>query len=83
MQRNKVVDVEEDILRDIQFVFPLKCYQCPLFVEMNKVREESEQPQVPPVEMDAIIRKSLEKSGKTIGEIFNAIHGSNIAEKNH
>ena len=33
--------------------------------------------------MDAIIRKSLEKSGKTIGEIFNAIHGSNIAEKNH
>ena len=83
MQRNKVVDVEEDILRDIQFVFPLKCYQCPLFVEMNKVREESEQPQVPPDEMDAIIRKSLEKSGKTIGEIFNAIHGSNIAEKNH
>ena len=77
MQRNKVVDV------DIQFVFPVKCYQCPLFVDFNKMREECDQPQVPPVEMDAIIRKSLEKSGKTIGEIFNAIHGSNIAEKNH
>lgn len=82
MQRNKV-DVDEDSTDSINFFFPIKCDQCPLFVEMNKVREESEQPQVPPVEMDTIIRKSLEKSGKTIGEIFNAIHGSNIAEKNH
>ncbi len=77
MQRNKV-EVEDEEIKEIQFVFPLKCYHCPLFTEMNRMREECEQPQVPPVEMDAIIIKSLEKSGKTVAEIYNAIHGRDI-----
>ena len=82
MQRNKV-DVEDtELMKDIQFALPLKCYQCPLFIELNKVREECEQSQVPPIEMDAIIRKSLEKSGKTVAEIYRAIHGVSIDEKN-
>ena len=82
MQRNKV-DVEDtELMKDIQFALPLKCYQCPLFVELNKMREECEQSQVPPIEMDAIIRKSLEKSGKTVAEIYRAIHGVSIDEKN-
>lgn len=82
MQRNKGEVEDTELMKDIQFVLPLKCNQCPLFIELNKVREECNQPQVPPVEMDAIIRKSLEKSGKTVAEIYKALHGVGIDEKN-
>ena len=77
MQRNKV-DVDEDATNDIQFVFPIKCNQCPLFLELNKVRELLGDTKIPPVDMDAIIRKSLEQSGKTVADIYEAIHGNKI-----
>lgn len=68
----------EDETDTVNFFFPIKCNQCPLWIELNKMLEQNGDKKIPAVEMDSIIRESLRLSGKTIKEIHKAIHGTDI-----
>lgn len=75
-QRNNTNDTDNKETEDIKFYFPIKCSQCPLLAQLNKDLEELGDKKIPAVEMNAIIRESLRKSGKSVREIYKAIHGT-------
>ena len=47
-----------DTTEAINFYFPVKCQQCPLFYAYNEQREEQGEEEIRPVEMEGIIRKA-------------------------
>lgn len=62
--------VTEEAMDAIQFYFPVKCNQCPLFDAYNTFRKNHKDREVRPVEMDDIIRNThpiIEKAKKKAG----------------
>lgn len=62
--------VTEEAMDAMQFYFPVKCNQCPLFDAYNAFMRESKKKEIRPVEMDEIIRKAapiIEKARKKAG----------------
>ena len=62
--------VTEEAMDAMQFYFPVKCNQCPLFDTYNAFMRESKKKEIRPVEMDEIIRKAapiIEKARKKAG----------------
>lgn len=62
--------VTEEAMDAIQFYFPLKCNQCPLFDAYNSYMRESKQKEIRPVEMEAVIRNAepiMQKARKKAG----------------
>ena len=59
--------VTEEAMDAMQFYFPVKCNQCPLFDSYNAFMRENKRKEIRPVEMDEIIRKAapiIEKARK-------------------
>lgn len=50
--------ITEEAMDAMQFYFPVKCNQCPLFDAYNKHLRRVKRKEVRPVEMDAIVRKA-------------------------
>jgi len=50
--------VTEEAMDAMQFYFPVKCNQCPLFDAYNKHLKRTKQKEIRPVEMDALIRNA-------------------------
>lgn len=73
IQRNKV-EPESDDTDNINFFFPLKCNQCPFYSIFEKMMNDDGE-SIRPVEMEAIIRKTVEKAYTNIKEAYNNLHG--------
>lgn len=58
MQRNKV-DVDEDSTNSINFFFPIKCDQCPLFKVWNEKRVENGEQKINAEEIGTILRNEV------------------------
>lgn len=58
MQRNKV-DVDEDSTNSINFFFPIKCDQCPLFKVWNEKRVEHGEQKINAEEIGTILRNEV------------------------
>lgn len=60
----------DEAMDAIQFYFPVKCNQCPLFDAYNAFRREHSKKEIRPVEMEGIIREVepiIEKARKKAG----------------
>ena len=50
--------VTEEAMDAIQFYFPVKCNQCPLFDSYNAFMRENKRKEIRPVEMEAVIKNA-------------------------
>jgi len=60
----------DEAMDAIQFYFPVKCNQCPLFDSYNAFRRENRKKEIRPVEMEGIVREAepiMEKARKKAG----------------
>lgn len=74
-QRN-TVEPEQEETDAINFYFPIKCRQCPLFAKFEEVLHEDVGERVRPYEMAALISKAVEKAYPDAKEAYEALHGS-------
>ena len=72
-QRNNVKP-ESDDTDNINFFFPLKCNQCPFYSIFEKMMNDDGE-SIRPVEMEAIIRKTVEKAYPDAKEAHKFLHG--------
>ena len=72
-QRNNVMP-ESDETDNINFFFPLKCSQCPLYAKLEEMMKDDGE-SIRPVEMEAIIRKTVEKAYQDAKEAHKFLHG--------
>lgn len=79
-QRN-TVEPEREETDAINFYFPIKCNQCPLFAKFDEVLHEDVGERVRPDEMVSLIIKAVEKAYPDAKEAYEALHGSSY-EKN-
>lgn len=75
-QRN-TVEPEQEETDAINFYFPIKCSQCPLFAKFNEVLHKDVGEKVRPDEMAALIGKVVEKAYPDAKEAYEALHGRN------
>lgn len=75
-QRN-TVEPEQEETDAINFYFPIKCSQCPLFAKLNEVLHKDVGEKVRPDEMAALIGKVVEKAYPDAKEAYESLHGRN------
>lgn len=75
-QRN-TVEPEQEETDAINFYFPIKCSQCPLFAKFNEVLHKDVGEKVRPDEMAALIVKVVEKAYPDAKEAYESLHGRN------
>lgn len=73
-QRNPV-EPEQEETDAINFYFPIKCNQCPLFAKFEEVLHEDVGERVRPYEMAALISKAVEKAYPDALEAYKILHG--------
>lgn len=77
LQQRNTVEPEQEDTDAINFYFPIKCSQCPLFAKFNDVLHEDVGERVRPDEMVSLISKAVEKAYPDAKEAYEALHGSN------
>lgn len=56
--------VTEEAMDAMQFYFPVKCNQCPLFDAYNSFMKQNKKKEIRPVEMDSVIREAEQLMAK-------------------
>lgn len=75
-QRNTVEPEQEDT-EAINFFFPIKCSQCPLFAKFSEVMQKDIGAKVRPEEMTSIISQAVKLAYPDALEAYKILHGRN------